>query len=330
VGNRCLKNHKIKVTDYNYYSINSEVTKQLECNQYGFTVAKNQSLPASLQQSLNGVNYSYTKIAPICSCKFGFPSCPSSSEGDVYYNHVSKLITNDTLIDLTERNVSDWLIKTEMSEKYFQKRFGGFDFSNNREKNQIFKQFNKVYSTITNRFHSNNDTNKVKIWYNNFGVFAHVSFLNSLNNAILRNKLKTKENIDISQVGIISINHPLPYTKNQLSEEIDTSQGNDIFVAICILFSLSFIPASFLIFVVDERASNAKQLQFVSGIKPYMYWFANFLWDLLNYIVPCLMCIILFIFFDVKAYTCSNNFLPLICLLLIYGWAGKFLFLISF
>ena len=234
------------------------------------------------------------------------------------------MITNDTLIDLTERNISDWLIKTEMSEKYFQKRYGGFDFSNNREKNHINNQINNIFATLTNSYSPNSDTNKVKIWYNNFGVFAHTSFLNTLNNAILRNKLRSKENVDISEVGIISINHPLPYTKNELTQEKDLSQGNDIFVAICILFALSFIPASFLIFVVDERASNSKQLQFVSGIKPYMYWLANFIWDLLNYVVPCFICIILFIFFDVKAYTCQNNFIPLICLLLIYGWAGKF------
>ena len=322
IGNRCIKNHVIEVTDHNYYSISSKVTKKLKCNELGITLARNLSTPSNIQEVLNGVNYSYTKIAPSCSCETGLPICPTGSDGDINYRFISKLITTDTLIDLTERNISDWLLKTEVSETYFQKRYGGFDFSNNREKNRITNQINSLLMSLTNG-KLEILTNKAKIWYNNFGVFAHVSFLNTLNNAIYREKLKRKENIDTSNIGIISINHPLPYNKIELSQQNDYSIGNEIFVAICILFALSFIPASFLIFIVDERTSNSKQLQFVSGIKPFIYWLANYLWDLLNYLVPCSICIILFIIFDVKAYTCENNFASLICLLLIYGWAGK-------
>lgn len=56
----------------------------------------------------------------------------------------------------------------------------------------------------------------------------------------------------------------------------------DLLIAISVIFAMSFIPASFILFLVEERTSNAKHLQFVSGINPTTYWISNYLWDLVN------------------------------------------------
>ena len=58
--------------------------------------------------------------------------------------------------------------------------------------------------------------------------------------------------------------------------------ARDVLIAISVIFALSFIPASFVLFLVDERVSNAKHLQFVSGVNPTTYWLANFSWDMVN------------------------------------------------
>ena len=314
IGTRCLNNHQIM----------SPVTKKvLPCDRYGYTIVENGSLPQSLYNSLLAVNYSNTKIAPSCSCATGFPNCPIGSAGDVDYKFVSHLITRDTLDDLTERNVSDWLINTEFSQKYFQKRFGGFDFSNSADDADVVTEVYNAYSMLINSGSSAKlKKQKAKIWFNNKGYFTAVSYLNSLNNAILRSKVNKRNS---QNVGIIAINHPLPYTVQQLNDKISdvNNSPTQVFVSICLIFALSFIPASFLIFVVDERASNAKQLQFVSGIKPYIYWIANYVWDIINYILPCFICISLFAIFNVKSYTTEENFSSLICLMLMYGWASK-------
>jgi len=52
--------------------------------------------------------------------------------------------------------------------------------------------------------------------------------------------------------------------------------------AITVIFALSFVPASFVIFLVEERTSKAKHLQFVSGVKPITFWTAAYTWDLVN------------------------------------------------
>lgn len=56
----------------------------------------------------------------------------------------------------------------------------------------------------------------------------------------------------------------------------------DVLVSICVIFAMSFVPASFVLFLIEERASKAKHLQFVSGVKPILYWLANFAWDMVS------------------------------------------------
>ena len=57
-------------------------------------------------------------------------------------------------------------------------------------------------------------------------------------------------------------------------------------VSICVIFAMSFIPASFVLFLIQERVSKAKHLQFVSGVNPAGYWVANFTWDMVRYTLP--------------------------------------------
>jgi ATP-binding cassette subfamily A (ABC1) protein 1 len=314
IGTRCMKNHSIKFPGK---------AALLSCENYGYTI-QNRTVPLDIKNALSSVNYSYTNIAPSCSCITGYQNCPIGSSGDIEYKNVSHLITKDTLNDLTERNISDWLLNTEFSQEYFQKRYGGFDFSNNPSDADIVSEIYKIFESLTNPVRSQSKKQIVKIWYNNKGYFSSVAFLNTLNNAILRSKLKN-QNVDSANVGLISINHPLPYTVKQINDQLTSNRniGNQVFVSICIIFALCFIPASFLIFIVDERSSNSKQLQFVSGIKPYIYWTANFIWDMLNYAIPCLICVILFLIFNVKLYTSEENFSALVCLMLMFGWASK-------
>lgn len=56
----------------------------------------------------------------------------------------------------------------------------------------------------------------------------------------------------------------------------------DAVVAICVIFAMSFVPASFVLYLIQERVTQAKHLQFVSGVSPLVYWMANFLWDMVR------------------------------------------------
>ena len=65
---------------------------------------------------------------------------------------------------------------------------------------------------------------------------------------------------------------------------------------------MAFLASSFVIFLVQEKASKAKHLQFVSGVDPLCYWTASFAWDLINYLVPVVLIVIIFAAFNVPAY----------------------------
>lgn len=247
--------------------------------------------------------------------------------------------------DLTSRNISDWLVKTEFSDQFFRRRFGGFEFlvqytsDLNKMAINSIQNLNQLINLFTNSFTTTNNISanlkpniqlnnlirnqQVKVWYNLKGYDTSVSYLNVLNNAILRSKINklNRTSLNSNDYGIIAFNHPMPNSKSQFIDKLEMQAVIDLFVAICMIFSLSFIPASFLVFLLEERETQSKQLQIVSGIKPYLYWFSNFIWDLFNYVVPCILCIIVFVLFDVKAYMSKENFPCLICVMLLYGFS---------
>ncbi|KAK7933959.1 hypothetical protein WMY93_004855 [Mugilogobius chulae] len=98
-------------------------------------------------------------------------------------------------------------------------------------------------------------------------------------------------------------------------------QGTDVVIAIFIIVAMSFVPASFVVFLVSEKSSKAKHLQFVSGCDPVIYWLSNYVWDMLNYLVPATCCVFILFVFDLPAYTSTTNFPAVLALFLLYGWS---------
>jgi ATP-binding cassette subfamily A (ABC1) protein 2 len=74
-------------------------------------------------------------------------------------------------------------------------------------------------------------------------------------------------------------------TNNMLSTEF-ILQGSDVIISIFIIVAMSFVPASFTLFLVYERATKSKHIQYINGLYPLIYWLTNFVWDLLNYLLP--------------------------------------------
>ncbi len=63
---------------------------------------------------------------------------------------------------------------------------------------------------------------------------------------------------------------------------VSSLQGSDVLIAIFIICAMSFVPASFVLFLVYERAIKAKHLQIVSGMGRVVYWLANYVWDMVS------------------------------------------------
>ncbi|XP_030630578.1 retinal-specific phospholipid-transporting ATPase ABCA4 [Chanos chanos] len=289
--------------------------------------------------------------SPSCQCSTSkkltmLPVCPIGAGGLPPLQRTEP--TGDILLDLTDRNMSDYLvktypslIKTSLKSKYWvnEQRYGGLsvggqlpvlDVDPNDIQNvlaQLGRMLNITggnYSKLAIReigpfLHYMESEYNIKVWFNNKGWHAMVSFMNVANNAILRAYLPHYANP--SQYGITVINHPLNLTKEQLSEVTVLTTSVDAVVAICVIFAMSFIPASFVLYLIQERVTKAKHLQFVSGVSPLVYWVVNFFWDMINYSISTAMVVGIFIGFDKKCYTSPTNLPALIALLMLYGWS---------
>uniref|UniRef100_A0A672P7E8 ATP binding cassette subfamily A member 4 n=1 Tax=Sinocyclocheilus grahami TaxID=75366 RepID=A0A672P7E8_SINGR len=264
--------------------------------------------------------------SPSCECSTDtkltmLPICPAGAGG--LPPRQRKEPTGDILLDMTNKNISDYLvktypklIKTSLKSKYWvnEQRYGGLSVGGQlpildvdpEEIRAVFSQLGRMM-------------NITGVWYNNKGWHAMVSFMNVANNAILRAYLPPHANP--SEYGITAINHPLNLTKEQLSEVTVLTTSVDAVVAICVIFAMSFIPASFILYLIQERVTKAKHLQFVSGVSPLVYWVANFFWDMMNYSVSTAMVVGIFVAFDKKCYTSPTNLPALVALLCLYGWS---------
>uniref|UniRef100_A0A4W5MT56 P-type phospholipid transporter n=1 Tax=Hucho hucho TaxID=62062 RepID=A0A4W5MT56_9TELE len=227
------------------------------------------------------------------------------------------------------RNMTDFLLKTY--EKAGKKRYGGISVGGvNSQVRMTEPEIEAVIRDLKSLFNSPQvcygywDSGGLTascgtVWFYNQAWHGIVSFLNVANNAILRGNLPMGR--DPREYGISSSSHPLNLTKVQLSYQALAATSTDVVVSICVIFAMSFIPASFVLFLIQERVNKAKHLQFVSGVNPAVYWVANFAWDICNYIVPCLIVIVIFLCFQQKAYVSPPNLPALIWLLVMYGWS---------
>ncbi|RWS10623.1 ATP-binding cassette sub-family A member 1-like protein [Dinothrombium tinctorium] len=62
--------------------------------------------------------------------------------------------------------------------------------------------------------------------------------------------------------------------------------------------ALPFLAASYVLFPIHERASKAKLLQLMSGLHPFLFWLANFIFDLTTHILCSYLIIIIFALMD--------------------------------
>ncbi|XP_028442644.1 ATP-binding cassette sub-family A member 1 isoform X1 [Perca flavescens] len=305
----------------------------------------------STWQMFNRGNWSRDAPSPDCQCSTEdvrrmLPDCPQGAGG--MPPPQIKRLTGDILQNLTSYNISDYLVKTYSqilkkslkTKKWVNEfRYGGFSLGGSAT--QTLSQVHLVQDSIMairtryrvpqnssldhllNRLPDVlgglNSQNNVKVWYNNKGWHAMVSFVNVMNNGLLRASLPPGP--ERKKHGITAYNHPLNLTKEQLTEMAMMTTSVDVLVSICVIFAMSFVPASFVLFLIEERVSKAKHLQFVSGVKPILYWLANFTWDMLNYTVPATMVVLIFICFQQQSYVSETNLPALVLLLLLYGWS---------
>ncbi|XP_039902431.1 LOW QUALITY PROTEIN: ATP-binding cassette sub-family A member 2 [Simochromis diagramma] len=245
----------------------------------------------------------------VCSMQGTGFSCPSGVGGQP---PLMKVVTGDIMVDITGRNVSEYLLFT--SDRVRLHRYGGLTVGNIQK--SIPTSFGRNLPPMVRKIAVRRSA---QVLYNNKGYHSMPTYLNVLNNAILRANMPPSKG-NPAAYGITVTNHPMNRTSASLSLDY-LLQGTDVVIAIFIIVAMSFVPASFVVFLVAEKSTKAKHLQFVSGCDPVIYWLANYIWDMLNYLVPATCCVIILFVFDLPAYTSPTNFPAVLSLFLLYGWS---------
>ncbi|KAM8961307.1 phospholipid-transporting ATPase ABCA3 isoform 2-T2 [Pelodytes ibericus] len=150
--------------------------------------------------------------------------------------------------------------------------------------------------------------------FNNQAYHAVAAALSLADNALF--KLIAGANASIS-----TTNYPQPRNTTETAQD-QLQQGQTGFaIAINLLYGMASLASTFSLLLVGERAVKSKHVQFVSGASSFSYWLSALIWDLLNFLIPCIFMLVVFQAFGVKAYTDDRHLVDVMLMLLLYGWA---------
>ncbi|XP_024896512.1 ATP-binding cassette sub-family A member 7 isoform X3 [Pteropus alecto] len=307
-------------------------------------------VPADVAEVLANGNWTPASPSPACQCSRAgarrlLPDCPPAAGGPPPPQ--VRTGSGETVQNLTGRNLSDFLVKTYprlvhqglKTKKWVNEvRYGGFSLGSRdpslpsgHEMARSLEELrallspqpggalDRLLSNLTVWAHGLDAQDSLKIWFNNKGWHAMVAFVNRANNALLHAHLPPGP--ASRAYSIVTLNHPLNLTKEQLSEATLMASSVDVLVSICVVFAMSFVPASFTLVLIEERVTRAKHLQLMRGLPVTLYWLGTFLWDMCNYLVPACIVVLIFLAFQQRAYAAPANLPALLLLLLLYGTA---------
>ncbi|XP_061191991.1 uncharacterized protein LOC133200204 [Saccostrea echinata] len=217
------------------------------------------------------------------------------------YQDVPLMTTRTTtqLYNLQDKDIDLYLLQT--SQRFLWNRFGGLSFD-------------PVSGDPT--------TMKSTVWFNNKGRHALPSFYNALSNTMLRATLSEAGMTDTENFGITAINEPILLHEQQLTIDTLTKKASDVGIGLFMLVAFSFIPVGFTMYVLNELLKKEKQLLFLSGTGPLLYWFTAILWDMFLYCLTVALTVAIMAIFQNPVYWERSNLVASVLLVILYGWAS--------
>ena len=160
-------------------------------------------------------------------------------------------------------------------------------------------------------------------WYSTKAIHAQVEALNLASNVVAAEHLDGRPQFRLR-------NCPLPKKQSDAFQST-TESLLPFLIALFMLLAFSFLAASFGMFLVTERVSLAKHVQFVSGVNAFVYWTGSFAWDLCNITVSNIVIIVVVAAFNDPAYTDDGRLGAIFLALELFGFAVlPFVYLLTF
>uniref|UniRef100_A0A0N4Z6E8 ABC transporter domain-containing protein n=1 Tax=Parastrongyloides trichosuri TaxID=131310 RepID=A0A0N4Z6E8_PARTI len=193
--------------------------------------------------------------------------------------------------------------------------------------NEIRKQGYRTFSLKTPIGFADYDKNltipmignvKIRLFnalFNNFALHSPPLALNLIDIYLLRKQT------NISNLKINVINHPLPPMTADSMKSSSSNASAAFMISYTIIVSMSMAVSIYASFIIRERAKKSKHMQMMSGIRPWLYWLTNFIWDAVCFLLPVGAFIGIYFIFDIGPFTNSiDTVLTLLLIMILYGW----------
>ncbi|CAG7716861.1 unnamed protein product [Allacma fusca] len=104
------------------------------------------------------------------------------------------------------------------------------------------------------------------------------------------------------EAEISVVNHPFDYNDADNIKQAGNIFTLPFFAGWIIEFTLGIMGGAFIIFPVYERMVGAKHLQFVAGLKAPIYWAGAFMIDIVNYMIPCTLMLVVLMVMNIQQF----------------------------
>uniref|UniRef100_H2T045 ATP binding cassette subfamily A member 3 n=1 Tax=Takifugu rubripes TaxID=31033 RepID=H2T045_TAKRU len=161
-------------------------------------------------------------------------------------------------------------------------------------------------------------------YFNNEGYHTPATALMMVDNALY--KLLAGPNASI-EMG----NYPMPRNPNETAMSKLTEGKTGFAIAINLMYGMASLSSTFALLLVTESSIKSKHVQKVSGVYLSNFWLSALVWDLFNFLLPCLFMLVVFQAFAVEAFVNDNHLVDVLLMLMLYGWAViPLMYLLSF
>ncbi|KAI1884433.1 hypothetical protein AGOR_G00226350 [Albula goreensis] len=161
-------------------------------------------------------------------------------------------------------------------------------------------------------------------YFNNQGYHTPATALLLMDNALYRMLAGPNASIQAA-------NAPMPRNMSETAQSQLTEGQTGFAIAINLMYGMASLSSTFALLLVTERSLKSKHVQQVSGVYLSNFWFSALLWDLVNFLLPCVLMLVVFRAFGVRAFTQDGHLVDVLLLLLLYGWAVvPLMYLLSF
>ncbi|XP_049272126.1 ATP-binding cassette sub-family A member 2 [Rhipicephalus sanguineus] len=125
---------------------------------------------------------------------------------------------------------------------------------------------------------------KAVAWYNGDSYHTQSASLAAVSTALLR---KISGDNDAMMVTVL---RPLRTDNDTIAsrsahnlryaDELSAVLSSRVLRMVLLPATTSVVAASFVLFPIEDRVTNSKTMQLISGVHPFIYWLGNYVWDM--------------------------------------------------